>query len=152
MDSSFLISAVIIPLIGSSMVLGGLLSISFLQLPTIRKNMRMQTEQEIYARIMEARIRLENTETFTKMAKESPVFAEHFGLVDTPEEYYTVMAFVDLIEFLFRLNKAKMVDAEIWSRWKLFAKTIFTIPKFKNVWVKTKDIHSTEFRDFIDCL
>jgi hypothetical protein len=152
MDSSFLISAVIIPLIASSMVLGGLLSISILQLPTIRKNMRMQTEQEIYARIMEARIKLENTETFTNMAKESPVFAEHFGLVDTPEEYYTVMAFVDLIEFLFRLNKAKMVDAEIWSRWKLFAKTIFTIPKFKNVWVKTKDIHSTEFRDFIDCL
>jgi hypothetical protein len=152
MDSSFLISAVIIPLIASSMVLGGLLSISILQLPTIRKNMRMQTEQEIYARIMEARIKLENTEVFTNMAKESPVFAEHFGLVDTPEEYYTVMAFVDLIEFLFRLNKAKMVDAEIWSRWKLFAKTIFTIPKFKNVLVKTKDIHSTEFRDFIDCL
>ena len=151
MDSSFLISAVIIPLIASSMVLGGLLSISILQLPTIRKNMRMQTEQVIYARIMEARIRLENTETFTKMAKESPVFAEHFGLVDTPEEYYTV-AFVDLIEFLFRLNNAKMVDAGIWSRWKLFAKTIFTIPKFKKVWVKTKDIHSIEFRDFIDSL
>lgn len=152
MDSLFLISAVIIPLIASSMVLGGLLSISILQLPTIRKNMRMQTEQVIYARIMEARIRLENTETFTKMAKESPVFAEHFGLVDTPEEYYTVMAFVDLIEFLFRLNNAKMVDAEIWSRWKLFSKTIFTIPKFKKVWVKTKDIHSIEFRDFIDSL
>ena len=71
MDSSFLISAVIIPLIASSMVLGGLLSISILQLPTIRKNMRMQTEQEIYARIMEARIKLENTEVFTNMAKES---------------------------------------------------------------------------------
>jgi hypothetical protein len=38
---SILISAVIIPLISYSMVLGGLLSISFLQLPTIRKNMRM---------------------------------------------------------------------------------------------------------------
>jgi hypothetical protein len=59
MDSSFLISTIIIPLIASSMVLGGLLSISFLQLPTIRKNIRMQTEQEIYARIMEARTRLE---------------------------------------------------------------------------------------------
>ena len=35
------------------MVLGGLLSISFLQLPIIRKSMRMQTEQEIYSRIME---------------------------------------------------------------------------------------------------
>ena len=152
MDSSFLISTVIIPLIASSMVLGGLLSISILQLPTIRKNMRMQTEQEIYARIMEARIRLENTEVFTNMAKESPVFAEHFGLVDTPEEYYTVMAFVDLIEFLFRLNKAKMVDTEVWSRWKVLARTILTIPKFKNVLAKTKDIHSSEFRNFIDSL
>ena len=152
MDSSFLISTVIIPLIASSMVLGGLLSISILQLPTIRKNMRMQTEQEIYSRIMEARIRLENTETFTNMAKESPSFAERFTLVNTPEEYYTIMAFLDLIEFLFRLNKAKMIDTEVWYRWKVLARTIMTIPKFRNVWAKTKDIHSSEFRDFIDSL
>ncbi len=45
--------------------------------------MRMQTEQEIYSRIMGDRIRLENTETFTNMAKESPIFAERFTLVDT---------------------------------------------------------------------
>jgi hypothetical protein len=149
---SFLISTVIIPLIASSMVLGGLLSISILQLPTIRKNIRMQTEQEIYSRIMEARIRLENTETFTNMAKESPIFVERFALVNTPEEYYIIMAFLDLIEFLFRLNKAKMVDTEVWSRWKILARTILTIPKFRNVWAKTKDIHSSEFRDFIDSL
>ncbi|MGB6673335.1 MAG: hypothetical protein WBE34_12955 [Candidatus Nitrosopolaris sp.] len=149
---SILISTVIIPLIASSMVLGGLLSISILQLPTIRKNIRMQTEQEIYSRIMEARIRLENTETFTNMAKESPIFVERFALVNTPEEYYTIMAFLDLIEFLFRLNKAKMVDTEVWSRWKVLARTIMTIPKFRNVWAKTKDIHSSEFRDFIDSL
>ncbi len=48
------------------------------------------------------------------------------------------MAFLDLIEFLFRLNKAKMVDTEVWSRWKILAKKILTIPKFKNVWAKTK--------------
>jgi hypothetical protein len=149
---SILISTVIIPLIASSMVLGGLLSISILQLPTIRKNIRMQTEQEIYSRIMEARIRLENTETFTNMAKDSPIFVERFALVNTPEEYYTIMAFLDLIEFLFRLNKAKMVDTEVWSRWKILATTILTIPKFKNVWAKTKDIHSAEFRDFINSL
>jgi len=149
---SFLISAVIIPLISSSIVLGGLLSISILQLPTLRKNMRMQTEQEIYSRIMEARIGLENTETFTNMAKESPIFAERFTLVNTPQEYYTIMAFLDLIEFLFRLNKAKMVDTEVWSRWKILAKTMLTIPKFKNVWAKTKDVHSSEFRDFVDSL
>jgi hypothetical protein len=44
--------------------------------------MRMQTEQEIYSRIMEAMIRLENTETFTNMAKESPIFEERFTLVN----------------------------------------------------------------------
>ena len=130
---SILISTVIIPLIASSMVLGGLLSISILQLPMIRKNIRMQTEQEIYSRIMEARIRLENTETFTNMAKESPIFVERFALVNTPEEYYIIMAFLDLIEFLFRLNKAKMVDTEVWSRWTILARTILTIQKFRNV-------------------
>ena len=86
------------------------------------------------------------------MAKESPIFAEPFTLVNTPEEYYTIMAFLDLIEFLFRLNKAKMIDTEVWSRWKVLAKTMLTIPKFKNVLAKTKDIHSSEFRNFIDSL
>jgi hypothetical protein len=40
---------------GYTLLLGGLLSISFLQLPTIRKNMRMRIEDEeqLYARIME---------------------------------------------------------------------------------------------------
>src|SRR5438094_2498625 len=143
---SFLISTVIIPLIASSMVLGGLLSISFLQLPTIRKNMRMQTEQEIYSRIIEARIRLESTDTFTKMARESPIFAERFALVDTPQEYYTIMSFIDLIEFLHRLNKTEIINADVWSRWKALSQTMMTIPKFKTIWNKTKDIHIAEFR------
>ena len=90
---------------------------------------------------MDARIKLESTETFTKMAKESPVFAERFTVVD-----------FDLFEFLFLLNKRDMMDAEIWSRWKSLAETIMTIPKFKRVWQKTKDIHASEFRDFIDSL
>jgi hypothetical protein len=149
---SFLISAVIIPLISSAMVLAGLLSISLLQLPTIRKNMRRETEEQIYARIMDARIRLESTDTFTKMAKESPIFAERFALVDTPHEYYTIMSFIDLIEFLYRLNKTEMINDNVWSRWKALSETMMTIPKFKMIWNKTKDIHTPEFRDFIDSL
>jgi hypothetical protein len=149
---SFLISAVIIPLISSAMVLAGLLSISLLQLPIIRKNMRRETEEQIYARIMDARIRLESTDTFTKMAKESPIFAERFSLVDTPHEYYTIMSFIDLIEFLYRLNKTEMINDNVWSRWKALSETMMTIPKFKMIWNKTKDIHTPEFRDFIDSL
>ncbi len=147
----FLVS-VVIPLVSSAMVLGGLLSISFLQLPILRKNMRREAEEQIYSRIMEARIRLENTETFTKMAKESPIFAERFALVDTPQEYYTIMSFIDLIEFLHRLNKTEMINADVWSRWKALSQTMMTIPKFKTVWTKTKYIHTAEFRHFIDSL
>jgi hypothetical protein len=40
--------------------------------------------------------------------------------------------------------------SEIWSRWKGLAETIMTIPKFKSVWEKTKDVHASEFRDFLD--
>jgi hypothetical protein len=35
---------------------------------------------------MDARLELESTETFTKMAKESPIFAERFTMVDSPDE------------------------------------------------------------------
>ena len=116
------------------------------------KNLKMQTEQQIYSRIMDARLKLESTETFTKMAKESPIFAERFTVVDSPDEYYIIVAFLDLFEFLFRLNKRDMIDTEIWSRWKGLAETIMTIPKFKRVWEKTKDVHANEFKDFIDSL
>ena len=116
------------------------------------KNLKIQTEQQIYSRIMDARLKLESTESFTKMAKESPIFAERFSAVDSPEEYYIVVAFIDLFEFLFGLNKRDMIDTEIWSRWKGLAETIMTIPKFKSVWEKTKDVHASEFRNFLDSL
>jgi hypothetical protein len=116
------------------------------------KNLKIQSEQQIYSRIMDARLKLESTESFTKMAKESPIFAERFSVVDSPQEYYIVVAFIDLFEFLFRLNKRDMIDTEIWSRWKGLAETIMTIPKFKSVWEKTKDVHASEFRQFLDSL
>jgi hypothetical protein len=43
-----------------------------------------------------------------------------------------------------------MIDTEIWFRWKGFAETITAIPKFKNVWEKTRDVRASEFRDFLD--
>ena len=114
--------------------------------------MRIQTEQQIYARIMEARLKLENTDAFTNMAKESPDFAERFALVDTPDQYYVAVAFLDLFEFLHRLKKTKMIDAKLWDRWKKIAKLLMTIPKFKKLWVKIKQSHTPEFIDFIDSL
>ncbi len=101
---------------------------------------------------MDVRLKLESTETFTKMAKESPVFAERFTAVDSPDEYYIIVSFLDLFEFLFALNKRDMIDTAIWSRWRSLAETIMTIPKFRKVWEKTKYVHSSEFRNFIDSI
>ncbi|HEU4821815.1 MAG TPA: hypothetical protein VFS97_00160 [Nitrososphaeraceae archaeon] len=151
-----------IPLISVAIV-AGLFTVALVNFSTVRKNMqvqseqqirnlKIQSEQQIYSRIMDARLKLESTETFTNMAKESPIFAERFTAVDSPDEYYIIVAFLDLFEFLFRLNKRDMIDTEIWSRWKGLVKTIMTIPKFRRVWEKTKDVHAHEFREFVDSL
>lgn len=136
----------------SALIFAGLLAVSILQFSAVRKNMRMQSEQQIYARIMDARIKLENSEALPKMAKESPFFSERFGVVSNPDEYYTVVAFLDLFEFLFRLNKTKTIDSQLWVRWKELARALMTMPKFKKVWEKTKQIHTPDFVTFIDSL
>lgn len=86
------------------------------------------------------------------MARESPEFLERLNSVSNPEEYYNIMAFLDLLEFLQRLNKKKMIDPNLWPRWKALGETIMSIPKFRRVWAKTKHLHSHHFVDFIDSL
>jgi hypothetical protein len=151
-----------VPLI-SLIIVAGLFVVAIVNFSIVRKNMqkqneqwiknlKIQSEQQIYSRIMDSRLKLENTETFTRMAKESPVCVERFSLVDSPEEYYIIVAFLDLFKFLFALNKRNMIDTDIWFRWRGLAKTIMTIPKFKRVWDKTELIHSVEFRNFMNSL
>ena len=128
------------------------MGLSLLQFSSLKKSMRIQSEQQIYARMIESRMKLENTEAFTKMAKESPLFAERFTLVGNPDEYYTVVAYLDLIEFLFHQYKTKMMDTKLWPRWKALAETLLNIPKFKKVWDNTKHVHNSEFVQFMDSL
>jgi len=152
-----------IPVISAIIVLG-ILTLAILNFSIAKKNMqrqgeqqianlKIQSEQQIYSRIMEARLKLENTEEFTNMAQESPIFKERFALVDKPSEYYTIVSFLDLFEYVFRLNKTQMIDSVVWNRWKGLTETIMTIPKFKTIWSKTRVSHpDIEFREFIDSL
>jgi hypothetical protein len=133
-------------------ILASLLGLSLLQSSSIKKSMRIQSEQQIYARIIESRMKLENNEAFTNMAKESPLFAERLALVDNPDEYYTVVAYLDLIEFLFHQYNTKMMDTKLWPRWKALAETLIDIPKFKKVWDNTKHVHNPDFVQFMDSL
>jgi hypothetical protein len=51
----------------------------------------MQSEQQIYSRIMDVKLKPENLKTYTWIAKETPVFVERFSLVDSPDEYYIIV-------------------------------------------------------------
>jgi hypothetical protein len=86
------------------------------------------------------------------MARESPLFQMRFSVVDNPEEYYIIVAIIDLIEFMFRLYKKGIIDTQIWYRWEGYMRGMKTIPKFKRVWEKISGVHANEFREFVDKL
>jgi hypothetical protein len=133
-------------------ITSGLLLLSILTLVANRKNLKLQSEYQIYARMIEARMKLETSETFIKMAKESPFYAERFALLDSPEQFYMIRAYIDLYEFIFRLHKKGMIDKQFWSRWMSSARAMKSIPKFLVIWDKTKNVHSPDFVKFIDSL
>lgn len=136
----------------SSLIFAGILIMSLLQFSMLRKNIRLQTEQQIYARMIEARLHLENTEAFTAMAMESSAFTERFSVVNKPEQYYVSVALLDLFEFMFRLKKTRVIDDILWERWLNLAKMLMTIPKFKSVWQQTKKSHTGEFVEFFESI
>ena len=46
-----------------------------------------------------------------------------------------------------------MIDKTVWKRWMVLTETIMTIPKFRSIWIKTKESHpDKDFREFIDSL
>ncbi|PIN96925.1 MAG: hypothetical protein COU45_05395 [Nitrosopumilus sp. CG10_big_fil_rev_8_21_14_0_10_33_7] len=136
----------------SPLIFAGILLISILQFANVRKNMQIQSEQQIYTKVIEARLKLENTDTFSNMAIQSPIFAKRFSVVDTPEEYYISVAFLDIFEFMFRLHKTKTIDPLLWQRWNKLIQMFLTIPKFKKIWDETKQSHTAEFIEFFDSL
>ena len=96
-----------------------------------RKNLRLQSEYQIYARMIEARVKLESTES---------------------DQFYTLRAYIDLYEFIFRLRRTDAIDEHLWSRWASGARAMKSFPKFQAVWNKTKDVHTKHFVQFIDSL
>ena len=44
-------------------------------------------EFQLYGRIINVKIKCQNTDIFTNMAKESTLYAERFKLVEEPKEY-----------------------------------------------------------------
>ena len=52
--------------------------------------LKAQSEQQLYSRIMDARLKRESTETFTNKAEESPIFTKRSTMLD--RDYIVVFA------------------------------------------------------------
>jgi hypothetical protein len=131
-------------------ILSTILTISIWQFRLVKQELRVQSVHQIYSKLIEARLNLERTPAFTKMAQDSPLFLERFKLVDNPDEYYIIVAFLDLFEFLHSMNKSKMIDSDLWFRPEEMMKSIMTIPKFKKIWDETKNSHEINFVKYVD--
>ena len=136
----------------STVIYAGALGVSLISFWELRRTTRIQTEQQLYMNILSSSYNLWNNETVSKIAKESQEVSGYLALVDSPEEYNNINAIIDFFEFLFRLYNTKMLDKELWNRWKASAKSTMDIPKIKKVWNKTKDMHTHEFVKFIESL
>ena len=136
----------------STVIYAGALGVSLISFWQVRRTTRIQTEQQLYMNILSSSYNLWNNETVSKIAKESQEVSSYLALVDSPEEYNNINAIIDFFEFLFRLYNTKMLDKQLWNRWKASAKSTMDIPKIKKVWDKTKDMHTHEFVKFIESL
>ena len=71
-------------------------------------NLKIQNEQEIYSRIIEARLKLENTEEFTKMASESNIFKSDLLLwISVHQNIIQLYHFLICLNMYFALTRRK---------------------------------------------
>lgn len=134
----------------SPVIYAGALILSIIQFSSMRKSMLVQNIQQTYASTTQALFNTFNTKEYLEMTQESPVVSQYYSLAGSPKQYYIIIQTFDMFEYIFRLYKTKMIDEEQWLRWEASCKSTMTIPKFKNVWDKTKCGRSQQFIKLID--
>jgi hypothetical protein len=134
----------------SPVIYAGALILSIIQFSSMRKSMLVQNIQQTYASTTQALFNTFNTKEYLEMTQESPVVSQYYSLAGSPKQYYIIIQTFDMFEYIFRLYKTKMIDEEQWLRWEASCKSTMTIPKFKNVWDKTKGGRSQQFIKLID--
>jgi hypothetical protein len=61
------------------------------------------------------------------MSQESPVVSKYYSLVDNPPQHHIIIECFDMLEFIFRLHKNKMIDKELWLHWEETSESMMTI-------------------------
>ena len=134
----------------SAIIYATSLGLTIFQISAMRKSMLVQNMQQTYATTTQNLYNNFHSKEYLEMTMESPVVSQYYSLVDSPQQYYIIIQNFDNIELIFNLYKNKMIDMQLWMRWKATAESMMTIPKFLKVWNKTKYGRSNEFKEFID--
>jgi hypothetical protein len=99
----------------------------------MKKSMSSQSIQQAYATTTQILFNNINSKEYLQMSQESPVVSKYYSLVDNPQQYCIIIQSFDMLEFIFRLYKTKMIDAELWSRWEATAKSMITIGQLQTI-------------------
>ena len=110
---------------------GALIVSTILLIITIKKN-RFEGEYQLYSWILDARTKLQNTDVLLIWLRRTH-FMLRFKLVE-PKEYYTIISLIDTIEFIYRINKKKMIN-------NYWLSIIFLIKQLKKI-IKKKSYYS----------
>src|SRR5919197_2334691 len=96
----------------SPVIYAGALVLSILQFSSMRKSMLVQNMQQTYATTTQALFSTFNSKEYLEMSQESPVVSQYYSLAGSPRQYYIIIQTFDMFEYIFRLYKTKMIDAE----------------------------------------
>jgi hypothetical protein len=88
---------------------GGALIVSILQSSAMKKSMSSQSIQQAYATTTQLLFNNINSKEYLQMSQESPVVSKYYSLVDSPQQYYIIIQSFDMLEFIFRHYKTKMI-------------------------------------------
>lgn len=102
----------------SPIIYGSALIVSILQFSAMRKSMFSQSVQQTYAATTQVLFNNITSKEYLETSQESPVVSRYYSLADNPQQYYIIIQTFDMLEYIFRLHKTKMIDKELWLRWE----------------------------------
>lgn len=78
--------------------------------------------QQTYATTTQSLFNAFTSKEYLEMSQESAIVSQYYSLAGGPKQYYLIIQTFDMLEYLFRLYKTKMIDVEQWLRWEATAK------------------------------
>ena len=84
--------------------------------------MLTQNLQQTYATTTQSLFNAFTSKEYLEMSQESSIVSQYYSLAGGPKQYYIIIQTFDMLEYLFRLYKTKMIDVEQWLRWEATAK------------------------------